>query len=132
MISEKELLKKIDSEKDVFVALEFAWKIFKYNLEINSLLERREICLKPIKFFEKSLTHGIALDAELAAKYLEVHKSATCSVNASSDLEYICEQYQEIVEADRLIERLYYKLSDTVKAAKAAGFDLYELHELNA
>ena len=122
----------IDYEKDALDVLPFTWEIDKCKSKIDFWLEIREIHLKPIKYFEKNLTHGIALDAELAAKYPTVHKNATCSVNASSDLEYIYKKRKKIAAIDRLIERLYYKLSDTVKTAKAAGFDLYELHELSA
>ena len=95
--------------------------------KIDILMRDRESRVELIKSFENRLNYGIAFDAKMAAKYPEVHKHSAY-VDIVTDLSAVIdEQHKKIVEADREIERLYFKLSDTVKIAKQLEKDYYRL-----
>ena len=103
------------------------YQIGECKAKIDSLIEDRESRVELIKSFEKPLYDWFAFDVKMSAKYPEVFKHSASADNMKYQLAVIDEQCQKIVEADREIERLYYKLSDTVKSAKAAEAEYYKL-----
>lgn len=114
----------IDYEKTV---LPFYYEIGVYQAKIGYWIRESEGCARLIKHFENQLEKYLEQDAKTMATYPDIFTDCNHASCVSSLLAVIDEQHKKIVEANREIERLYFKLSDTVKAAKAAESEYYKL-----
>ena len=116
-----------DYEKNV---LPFYYQIGECKSKIDTLMRDRESRAELIKSFEGRLNHGFDFNAKMAVKYPEVHKHSEYVDIVIDLVAVIDEQFEKIVAADHEIERLYYKLSDTVKAAKSAESEYYKTQRI--
>ena len=104
--------------------LPFYCEIGVYQAKIDILMREREGCVRLIKHFGNQLTEYLEQDAKTMTVYPDIFTDYNHVSCVSSLLAVIDEQYQKKVKADREIERLYFKLSDTVKAAKSEYYKI--------